>query len=66
MRQLAQVIGDEVGNFWPAMYREDGGFPSFFEFAVGPAVVGVRVAGLSLSGLPPLPLGWLLLGGLRR
>ena len=53
-----------VGNFWHTLYREYGGFPSFFEFSVGPAVVGVQVYGSRLPGLPPLPLGWLLPDGL--
>ena len=66
MRHLARVFGAGVGNFWHALYRGDGSFPSFFEFAVGLAVSGVRVAGLRLPVLPPLLLGWLLLGGLRR
>ena len=66
MRRLAQVFGGGIGNFWHALYREDGDFPSFFEFTVGPAVVGVQVANLRLPFLPLLQLGWMLFGGLQR
>ena len=57
MRQLARVFGAGVGNFFQALYRGDGDFPSFLEFVVGPDGVGGRVAGLRQPGLPPLPIG---------
>ena len=62
----AGFFGAGVGNFWPALYRGDGGLPSFVEFVVGPAGSGGRVSGLRQPGLSPLPLGWTLLSGWRR
>ena len=53
------------GNFWQARYRVDGGFPSSFESAVGPAGAGGRAADLSQPGLSPPPLGWRPIGSLR-
>ena len=66
VRRLARFLGAGDGNFWQAMYRVDGGFPSSFESAIGPAGAGGRAAGLRQPGLPPLLLGWPRIGGRGR
>ena len=66
VRELARVFREGAGNFWQTMYQGDGGLPSSVESVIGPGGAGGRAAGLRHTGLPPLPIGWLLLGGLRR
>ena len=63
--RLARVFAAGAGNFWPELYRGDGGLSSSFESAVGPAGAGGRAADLSQPGLSPPPLGWRPIGSLR-